>query len=404
MSTYVLQHGSSVRDLLGDLVIEDGLNQDEKGAVLGLNTELLCLQVNSDIFDVADTALGLGLAGDPITELVVGGIAATFTILIFIITKDELLLEIIGKLLLTGSDSLGGHIDSPLIILDLSRFIELESTVIDTASQFIIAAGFNINVSVLVGSILGVVLASAIMSILIAVGIAILLSLASSLLVSLVLLVRLWLILKDETTELEAEVDIGSLTTSLAIKYNMAILDNHVGLGVLALLAENKLIDEAIKVILKLGCLVGTIDDPSIVGRIRVGLGTKFETKVLDYVGSRACQRLSNAAEIDNDGLNTVSFAFDLRLELLHLVAVEGIFHIASDIDGSHDCDLLGVPLASLCVLFRVELGPLDDRTMRHMTCRECGGRGSERAQKEILGCILLTRHSTRRVCISRCY
>merc|ERR1711977_292495 len=169
-----------------------------------------------------------------------------------------------------GSDSLGGHIDSPLIILDLSRFIELESTVIDTASQFIIAAGFNINVSVLVGSILGVVLASAIMSILIAVGIAILLSLASSLLVSLVLLVRLWLILKDET------------------------------------------------------------------------------------------------AEIDNDGLNTVSFAFDLRLELLHLVAVEGIFHIASDIDGSHDCDLLGVPLASLCVLFRVELGPLDDRTMRH--------------------------------------
>merc|ERR1711977_292455 len=275
-----------------------------------------------------------------------------------------------------GSDSLGGHIDSPLIILDLSRFIELESTVIDTASQFIIAAGFNINVSVLVGSILGVVLASAIMSILIAVGIAILLSLASSLLVSLVLLVRLWLILKDETTELEAEVDIGSLTTSLAIKYNMAILDNHVGLGVLALLAENKLIDEAIKVILKLGCLVGT----------------------------RACQRLSNAAEIDNDGLNTVSFAFDLRLELLHLVAVEGIFHIASDIDGSHDCDLLGVPLASLCVLFRVELGPLDDRTMRHMTCRECGGRGSERAQKEILGCILLTRHSTRRVCISRCY
>ena len=74
------------------------------------------------------------------------------------------------------------------------------------------------------------------------------------------------------------------------------------------------------------------------------------------------------------------------------------------NIDGSYDCDLLGVPLASLCVLFRVELGPLDDRTMRHMTCRECGGRGSERAQKEILGCILLTRHSTRRVCISRCY
>ena len=34
---------------------------------------------------------------------------------------------------------------------------------------------------------------------------------------------------------------------------------------------------------------------------------------------------MSNAAEIDNDGLNTVALAFNLGLQFLHLVAVEGV-------------------------------------------------------------------------------
>jgi len=34
---------------------------------------------------------------------------------------------------------------------------------------------------------------------------------------------------------------------------------------------------------------------------------------------------VSNAAKIDDDGLNTVALAFNLGLQLLHLVAVEGV-------------------------------------------------------------------------------
>ena len=39
----------------------------------------------------------------------------------------------------------------------------------------------------------------------------------------------------------------------------------------------------------------------------------------------RPRKALSDAAQVDNNGLDAVAFAFNLRLKLLHLVAVEGI-------------------------------------------------------------------------------
>jgi len=54
--------------------------------------------------------------------------------------------------------------------------------------------------------------------------------------------------------------------------------------------------------------------------------------------GRGTSQRLSHAAQIDNDSLDTVTLAFNLRLETLHFVAVEGIGDIPADIDGSHCC------------------------------------------------------------------
>lgn len=61
-----------------------------------------------------------------------------------------------------------------------------------------------------------------------------------------VLLSLLDLAFQDKAAELQANVDIGALTTGLAIKEDAPILDNDVGLGVLALLAENKLADKSI--------------------------------------------------------------------------------------------------------------------------------------------------------------
>ena len=83
---------------------------------------------------------------------------------------------------------------------------------------------------------------------------------------------------------------------------------------------------------------MGSVDNPTIVSRVGIGLGSELEAKVLDNVGSGARQGLSNAAEVDNDRFDTVAFAFNLGLESLHLVTIEGILHIAADIDGSHFC------------------------------------------------------------------
>jgi hypothetical protein len=196
-----------------------------------------------------------------------------------------------------------------------------------------------ITASILVGILVGAVVRSFVTATAVgAIGsIAVLSGLLGSPTLGLILLALLGLVLEDKTTELQAKVDITDLTTSLAVKGNVVILDNNVGLRVLALFAENELVDEAIEVILELGSIVGTVDDPAVVLGVNVGLGTKFETKVLDDVGAGTGERGCNAAEVDNDGLDTVSFTFDLGLQTLHLVTIESIADIAANVDESHD-------------------------------------------------------------------
>jgi hypothetical protein len=116
----------------------------------------------------------------------------------------------------------------------------------------------------------------------------------------------------------------------------MIILDDNIGLRVLTLLAENELVDEAIKMVLELGSIVSTVDDPTVVLGVNVGLSTKLETEVLDDICTRTGERGSNTAQVDDDGLDTVSFTFDLGLQTLHLVTIEGIADIAANVDESH--------------------------------------------------------------------
>ena len=120
----------------------------------------------------------------------------------------------------------------------------------------------------------------------------------------------------------------------------MTIFDDNVGLRVLALLAEHELVDEAVKVILQLGAVMSTIDDPAVIRGVNVGLSTELETKVLDDVGTRTGKRLSNTAQVDNNSLDTVALAFDLGLDLFHLITIEGVRDVAANIDESHDCGI----------------------------------------------------------------
>jgi hypothetical protein len=62
-------------------------------------------------------------------------------------------------------------------------------------------------------------------------------SLTDGLLCRFVLLALLWLIFQDEGAEFEARIDLGLLTTCLAVEVDAAVLDLDIGLGILALLA-----------------------------------------------------------------------------------------------------------------------------------------------------------------------
>jgi hypothetical protein len=64
----------------------------------------------------------------------------------------------------------------------------------------------------------------------------------------------------------------------------VSVFDIDVGLRVLAQLAENEPVDEAIEVVLEFSGFMRAVDNPAVVGRIGVGLRTKLEAEVLDDV------------------------------------------------------------------------------------------------------------------------
>jgi hypothetical protein len=52
----------------------------------------------------------------------------------------------------------------------------------------------------------------------------------------------------------------------------------------------------------------------------------------------RTVERVGNAGQVDDDGLDTVALALDLGLQAFHLVAVERVGDVPTDVDGGHDC------------------------------------------------------------------
>lgn len=330
--SYLLQHGSALSNLRGDVLVKDDLREDEDGAVLGLDAELLGLDVDVEGLDAIDATLLLSLGKDPIAEFIVDSATGTLAIFILVVTDAELLLEITGELRLAGTDGLLAHVDGPVIVLDLDLGIDLGGLSLHPL-ELVVAAGVSI-LSGIVGAVLGAVLAAA-LAVLLAVAV-LLLGLAGGLALGLVLLALLGLVLEDEAAELEAEVHVCALAAGLAVEDDVAVLDDDVGLGVLALLAEDELVDEAVEVVLELGGVVRAVDDPAVVLGVHVGLGAELKAEVLDDVGAGTSERLSDARQVDNYSLDSISFALNLGLQPLHLVAIEGIAHIATNVDKSH--------------------------------------------------------------------
>lgn len=223
-------------------------------------------------------------------------------------------------------------------MLLLLRLGELLGFGVDSAREFVVTTAVHVNIAVVVATI-GAALAGAVaiggavLIILLTTGLGLLAGLAVGLLGRLVLLALLGLSLQDEGGELVTDVGVGALAASLAVQDDVAVLAVDDSLGVLAVLAKNELVDEAVKVVLELGGLVGAVDNPSVILGVNVGLGTELETKVLDDIVRRAGELVGDVVQVDDDGLDTVALALDLGLDLLHLVAVEGILHVTTDVD-----------------------------------------------------------------------
>ena len=281
-SDQLLEQTSAAFDLLGNLLVEDTLCQNGASLVLGLNAELLSLHVDLNITDVGDAALLSSGINDPASQLLVG--RGSIGSLIVTILNDKGTLEVRGEILGTSLHGLLGNVNSPLIILDLGLGLDGLSL----TGHFIIAVSLEGEISIL--AILGVVAVTG--TGILAIGSLLLLSLTAGLLF--LLLATLGVVANDESAQLEARIDIGALTTSLAVQGNFLVLDKDIGLGVLALLAQHKLGDEAVEVILELGGIVRAVDDPTVVGGLSVGLGTKFKSEVLDEIGRRPTEGLGN--------------------------------------------------------------------------------------------------------------
>lgn len=333
---HLFKHACALRNLSKDVLVKDSLHQNENRSVLVLDAKLLGLDINVDGVDIVNATLFFSLLDNPVAKVVVDGVATTLAVLVFVIAaaNAELLLKLAGQLCLAGLDGFRAHVDSPFIIFDLDISVGSGNCLSLDLLELVIAADVGLIVASLVGAVLRAIFAAAVA---ILFGMTILLGLFGSSALGLVLLALLGLVLEDESTKLQADVNVGALTASLAIEDDVIIFDGDIGLRVLAFLAEDKSVDEAIEMILQLGGIVGAIDDPTVVLGVNVGLSTKLETKVLDDIGTRASKRLSDAGQVDDNGLDSVTLAFNLGLDALHLVAVEGIADIATNVDESHD-------------------------------------------------------------------
>lgn len=330
---HFLEQRSTGLHLLGDLLVENGLGEHGDGLVLVLDAEFLGFLVDFDVADLADAALLGGSAHNPAAKVVVGGRAIGAFVFVL---QHEGTLQVIRKLLGASLDGLLGHIDGPVVILDFRLSLDVLGAGLDATGEFVIAASFDANIAILLGVIRGAISRAAI-SLSIRCGFIVLL-VPAGLLGGLVLLSPFTggVVTDDKGAQFQARINIRALTTGFAVEGDLLVLDDDIRLWVLALLAENELGDETIQVVLELGSIVGAIDDPTVVSGLGVCLSTQLEAEILDQIGGRAAQRLGDRVQVDDDCLDAIALALDLRLELLHLVTVEGIGNIATNVDGSH--------------------------------------------------------------------
>lgn len=315
MNAYLLEKTCALGNLSDNVRIEEGLDKNHDGLVLGLDTQVLGLLVNVKVFDLVNASGLRSLLQNPVAEFVIDGGTAGLTILLLIgALQDELVAELSWELVLTSLDGLLRHVDSPIIIVDCLGRIQVLGSSIDLTSELVVAsASIRLVFAVLVGAVLRFIVTASVA--VLAILQTQLLGSAGSLalsLGSLGLLALLGLGLQDEVDQVGVDKGLAASTAGLAIFADDIILDGEVGLGVAAVVAEDVLLNEDEQRLLQSLAIVGAVDDPAVIRGIHVGLSTKIKSEPLDDVTSRAGKGLSDSAQVDNNGLDTVALAFNL--------------------------------------------------------------------------------------------
>ena len=128
-----------------------------------------------------------------------------------------------------------------------------------------------------------------------------------------------------------------NMATRFARGSDHVLLHTENSFRVLTFLAENKLLDEPVELVLHLASVVAAVDNVSLCLDVRLGLGAKFAAKVLGDVGWRPSQCPANVHHIHNNSLDPVSLSLNLGEQPWHLVPVEGILDIPIDVESHLD-------------------------------------------------------------------
>jgi hypothetical protein len=126
-------------------------------------------------------------------------------------------------------------------------------------------------------------------------------------------------------------VNHGYLTTGLTVSFQGVLsFQQDLGFRVLTASTKDKLIDEPIQGVLQFVGVVRTADQVPVV--LDLGLGTQFVPEELDQVRWRTVQGTGNLSQVDNGRLDTVTSTFRLGLDRRHLVTVERIRVITTNV------------------------------------------------------------------------
>lgn len=80
------------------------------------------------------------------------------------------------------------------------------------------------------------------------------------------------------------------------------------------------------------------VHDVTVILEVELCLCPELAAKVLGRVGGGTADRLRHLHHVHDDGLDAVPLALDFGLDAGHLVAIEGIAHVAVNVDATHCC------------------------------------------------------------------